>query len=68
MLSPRLTSTLFVAILFLIIGNPVVYGLVDKILGRPVFRMPVIENGVPTRFGLILHSIVFGLLYYFLAM
>ena len=62
--SPHTMNTIFVAILFLIVGNPVVYNLVDKILGRPILKTRVIQNGVPTRTGLVLHSVVFALAYY----
>jgi hypothetical protein len=64
-LSPRVLNTLFVAALFLIIANPAVFGLVDRALGRPILRMRITDNGVPTRIGLVVHAIVFGLLYYF---
>lgn len=64
-LSPRLLNTLFVAALFLIIANPAVFGLVDRTLGRPILRMRITDNGVPTRVGIVVHAIVFGLLYYF---
>ena len=62
--SPHTMNTIFVAILFIIVGNPVVYNLVDKILGRPILKTRVIMNGVPTRFGLVLHAIVFALAYF----
>ena len=63
--SPRLLNTLFVAALFVIIANPVVFALVDKTLGRPVLRIKLTDNSVPTRTGLVVHAIVFGLIYYF---
>lgn len=64
-LSPRLLNTLFVAALFIIVANPAVFGLVDRALGRPILRMNITENGVPTRVGLVVHALVFGALYYF---
>lgn len=63
--SPRILNTLFVAALFLVIANPSTFALVDKILGRPILRMRLTENTVPTRAGLVVHAIVFALLYYF---
>ena len=63
-MSPRLINTLFVAALFMVVANPVVYGITDKMLGRPL-RMPFTQNGVPTRIGIIVHSIVFALMFYF---
>ena len=63
--SPRLMNTLFVSALFLVIASPTVFALVDKTLGRPILRMPLVQNAVPTRLGLVVHALVFGLLYYF---
>jgi hypothetical protein len=62
---PRLLHTLFVATLFLVIASPTVFALVDKTLGRPILRQRLTENGVPTRLGLVIHAVVFALLYYF---
>lgn len=63
--SPRLMNTLFVATLFLVIASPTVFTLVDNTLGRPILRMRLTQNAVPTRLGLVVHAIVFALLYYF---
>lgn len=63
-LTPALQSTLFVVALFMVVGNPVVYGVVDKILGRPILRTPITQNGIPTRTGIVVHAVVFGLVYY----
>lgn len=55
--SPLIAIPLFVALLFLVVGSPVVYGWTDAYLGG-VLKMSFVEGGVPTRVGLIAHSAV----------
>jgi hypothetical protein len=51
------------AILFFIVANPVVYRLVDGLLGGVVGRIAS-PSGCPTTWGLVVHSAVFGLAAY----
>tara|TARA_A100001015_G_C15006790_1_gene721071 strand:- start:1982 stop:2227 length:246 start_codon:yes stop_codon:yes gene_type:complete len=52
--------TLMTTIIFLIVVNPSVYGLVDKVLRGVVG--PISNNGCPTEVGIIVHTLVFTLL------
>ena len=58
-------DSIFFALIFLILGSPYTYNLVDRAVGQPLLRTRIIENGVPTRTGLVVHSLVFALIYYF---
>jgi hypothetical protein len=60
MLSPKHQLVLFVTLLFVIVGSPLVYGLTDKLFG--LVKLDTVDvDGRPTSIGLILHAIVFGL-------
>ena len=65
MFSPRLQTTIILALLFLVVSSPMMYTWVNGLIAKPVLRMPVVENNVPTRFGQVLHAIVFALLVHF---
>lgn len=47
------------ALVFLVVASPFVYGVVNNL---PVVQGKVVEDGEPTMFGLVLHTIVFFLL------
>ena len=60
MLSPKNQLVLFVTLLFVIVGSPLVYGLTDKLFG--LVKLDTVDvDGRPTSFGLIAHAVVFGL-------
>jgi hypothetical protein len=63
-LSPKVTAAVVAGLLFFIISSPVVYKFVDQILGGLLGRIAT-PSGCPTTWGLIVHSIVFGLATYF---
>lgn len=48
---------LIAGLLFLLIGSPFLYRLVDGLLRGLVG--PIAENGCPTMLGLVLHAVVF---------
>lgn len=62
-MSPKVRASLTAAILFFIVANPVVYRLVDGLLGGIVGRIAS-PSGCPTTWGLMVHSVVFGLAAY----
>lgn len=61
--SPLTAIPLFVSLGFLIVGSPIVYNFTDKKIGK-LIKLDLANNGVPTRTGLIVHSIVLALLVY----
>ncbi len=63
MVSAKVRASVTAAILFFIVANPVVYRLVDGLLGGVVGRI-VSPSGCPTTWGLVVHSAVFGLAAY----
>jgi hypothetical protein len=63
LLSGKKGATLQAALLFYIVANPMTYRLVDSLLGGVVGRIAS-PSGSPTQLGLIVHSIVFGLITY----
>jgi hypothetical protein len=54
-------AVLKAALLFFIVANPMTYQLVDSLLGPLVGRVAG-PGGAPTTLGLIVHSLVYGLL------
>ena len=65
-ISPQIQAPLFAALLFIVIASPVTFAFVNSIV-EPLLKLKVAQNGQPTRFGLILHALVyFGLSYTFL--
>jgi len=70
----KVKAALTAGILFFIISSPTTYKFVDSLLGgiitsiipsmRSVFTLA--ESGCPTTQGLIVHSVVFALVVYFL--
>ena len=59
----KLIASLESAILFLIVSSPFVYMLTQRLF-RNIVTISV--NGCPTRSGLVLHSLVFGIIVYLL--
>ena len=57
----KIVASLESAVLFLIISSPFVYTLTQKVFGK---AFTVANNGCPTKAGLILHAVVFGLIVY----
>lgn len=51
--------SLLAAILFVIVGSPLTYGLVQSVLGGLV---TIARSGAPTTAGLLVHGLVYGLL------
>jgi hypothetical protein len=65
MLSKQTITTITLALLFLVISSPLTYKIVNNSLTKPVLRTNIVEAGVPTRTGLVLHTLVFALLAHF---
>jgi hypothetical protein len=63
MVSAKVRASITAAVMFFIIANPVVYRIVDGLLGGIVGRIAS-PSGCPTTWGLIVHSAVFGLAAY----
>jgi hypothetical protein len=65
MLSPKLQIPVFAALLFIVVSSPDVYRFTNDTLGEPLLKMKtVVAGGAPSKFGLILHAIVFFALMY----
>ena len=62
-MDPRVLYSAQSAVLFLVIASPLMYKLVQAIFG---FLFTVAVDGCPTVAGLVLHSVVFGVLVYVL--
>lgn len=62
-MDPAVFYSVQAALVFLVVSSPVVYNLVQSIFGR-LFTVAV--NGCPTVAGLLLHTVVFGLVVYLL--
>jgi hypothetical protein len=63
MIPVKLQLVLFVMLIFLIVGSPATYKLTDGFVGK-VLGVPFVIVGVPTATGLLVHSLVAGLLTY----
>lgn len=59
MIPATIQAPLFSALLFIVIASPTTFKLVNDALAQPIFRMPAVQGGVPTKFGLLLHALVF---------
>lgn len=70
----KLKHSMAVALLFFVVSSPYTYSLVDRLVGTLARALvpgassffKVAEGGCPTTYGLVLHSVVFGALAYFL--
>ena len=58
-LSPKLSAAVVAGLMFFVISNPIVYRIVDKLLGG-VLGPIATPAGCPTTWGLIVHSAVFA--------
>jgi hypothetical protein len=74
MLSQKVKHALTLALLFFVVSSPYTYKLVDSFVmplaGSLVPSMAhlfkIAEGGCPTTYGLVVHSVVFGLVAYYL--
>jgi hypothetical protein len=64
MVSPKLTGALVAGLMFFIISNPMVYKLVDGLIGGMLGPIAS-PSGCPTTWGLIVHSGVFAAATYY---
>ena len=62
-LTQKQAATLQAVLLFFIIANPFTYRLTNSLLGGLLGRLSD-PSGCPTSTGLIVHSVVFGLIVY----
>lgn len=62
-MDPAIMYSIQAALVFLVVSSPIVYNLVETIFGR-LFTVAV--KGCPTVSGLLLHTVVFGLVVYLL--
>jgi hypothetical protein len=62
-LTQKQVATLQAVLLFFIIANPFTYRLTNSLLGGLIGRLSD-PSGCPTSTGLIVHSVVFGLIVY----
>jgi len=62
-LTQKQAATLQAVLLFFIIANPFTYRLTNSLLGGLIGRLSD-PSGCPTGTGLIVHSVVFGLIVY----
>ena len=73
-LSKKLQHSLIIAVVFFLVSSPLTYRLVDKVVGSIVGSViphyadffKVAQAGCPTTYGLVLHTVVFFLVSYFL--
>ena len=73
MVSRRVQHALALALLFFVVSSPFTYKLVDRLVGGIVsstipslyHMLKVAEGGAPTTYGLFLHSVVFGVVAYY---
>lgn len=74
MVSARIRHALTLALLFFVISSPYTYKLVDSVVGSVVgslvpqlsWILKISEGGCPTTYGLLVHSVVFGAVAYYL--
>lgn len=74
-LSRKATAALTAAVLFFVVSSPFTYRLVDSVVGGVVGAIvpqfttlfKIAEAGCPTNYGLLVHSVVFGLVAYYLS-
>lgn len=72
-LSQKVCHSLMLAVLFFIVSSPMLYQLVDNVIGGLVGSLvpqfasvfKVAMAGCPTTYGIAVHATVFGLLSYF---
>ncbi len=59
-LTGKMQAVVIAALLFFIVSHPMTYKLTDSVLGRVAGRISG-PAGCPTTWGIIVHSIVYGL-------
>jgi hypothetical protein len=64
MLTTKVWEALLAGLMFFIISNPIVYKLVDGVLGDALGRISS-PSGCPTTWGLVVHSAVFAAATYY---
>ena len=62
--SPKLSAAIVAGLMFFIISNPIVYKLVDSLVGGLLGPIAT-PSGCPTTWGLIVHSAVFAAAVYY---
>ena len=62
MIPAKLQLVLFAVLVFLIVSNPMTYKLTNMVTSRN--GLVLITGDAPTRWGIFLHSLVFGLILY----
>jgi hypothetical protein len=62
--SPKLSAAIVAGLMFFIISNPIVYKLVDGLVGGMLGPIAS-PSGCPTTWGLIVHSAVFATATYY---
>jgi hypothetical protein len=73
MFSVKFQNAAMLAVLFFVLSSPMTYRLVDRLLGGLVSAVvpqfgslfKVAEAGCPTQYGLLVHSVVYGLVCYY---
>lgn len=55
----EIQAPLFAALLFIIIAHPFTFKLVNDTITWPFLKQKAQNNGTPTKFGLIVHALVF---------
>ena len=63
-LSAKLMAAIVAGILFFIVSNPIVYKIVDSLVGGALGNIAT-PSGCPTTWGLIVHSAVFATATYY---
>lgn len=63
-LSAKLSAAILAGVMFFIISNPIVYKLVDSLIGGALGPIAS-PGGCPTTWGLIVHSAVFAAASYY---
>jgi hypothetical protein len=59
MIPPTIQAPLFAALLFIVISSPVMYKITNDVLTYPLLKVKTHTGGAPTKFGLLLHAVVF---------
>jgi len=62
-MNPEIKYSLWAAVLYFVVANPVTYGIVQSLLGGVV---KISGNDGPTQVGTLIHSVVYGLLTFLL--
>lgn len=62
--SPAVQLSVFTGLLFIVISSPAVYKLVDAVVNK-IFKKNIADpSGCPKPSGLVLHAVVFALLFW----